>query len=174
MNLRELLAFAISSGDLTHNPLIETGADRIGALAFADPLGAALWRILVDHDRHAWIAARELLRKRISNKRDSPEIYRRLCDTALCEWMLPGCKTCGGRRFKGAHGEAKVACTACDATGVGRHSDAERMRSMKLDKRAYQRFEAKFALAHQKLSEADGRAGTEVANQLERGYRKAA
>lgn len=174
MNLRELIAFTIASGDLTHSPLIETGADRMGALAFADPLGAALWRLLIDHDKHAWVAAREALRKKISNRRDDPVIYRRLCDAVLAEWMVPWCKKCGGRGSKGEHGEVKVACTACDATGVGRHSDADRMRVMGFNRGQLVKWEGKFALAHRKLSEADSQTGREVANQLERGYRMAA
>lgn len=174
MNLRELYAFAVASGDLTHDPLVETGADRIGAVAFSDPLGAALWRVLVDHDAHAWIAAREILRKRMSDRHDNVEMYRRVADLTICEWMAPNCTVCNGRKYLGSHGEAKVACRACAATGIGRHSDSARAKALGIERRALPPWEKKLAQAHNKISVADSRAGQEVQRQLERGWRKAA
>lgn len=60
-NLRELMYFSIAHGDLDHDPDHETGADRIAALARADPLGAALWRVMGSHDVHAFKEAVTLL-----------------------------------------------------------------------------------------------------------------
>lgn len=169
MNLREAITFTISHGDLKHSPLVETGADRMGALGHSDPLGAAVWRVTDDHDAHALIAASVLLAKRIRRGRESLPLLTRLCMAVLVEWLADKCRSCGGIGYVIAQAQVKRACTVCRGEGVRRHSDAERCRAMGFDRKIYQRWESRFAAAHAALADANDRVQRDCRWQLERG-----
>jgi hypothetical protein len=170
LNLRELIALAIARGDLKHSAIKETDADRIGALAFSDPLGAALWRILWDHDHGALSVAGKLLADRVrgDKSKPAPPIIRALCNLVLLEYLNDKCPKCAGRRFTIAETAVQRCCSACDSTGLARHSDVKRCRAMGFDRQTYHKWKSKFCLAHVKLTDADADTAKEVGMQLER------
>jgi hypothetical protein len=169
MSLRQRLASDISAGRLTHNPLVETGADRIGALGRSDPLGAALWRILADHDRTAVKDAVSMMARRLKHAPKGRDVAHQLCWVVLQEWLDDKCKKCKGRGLVyNAEGVAD-ACTVCEGTRLRRYSDTERARAMGWGIDTYRKWEATFAQAHAMLHDADAAVGRGVAYQLERG-----
>ncbi len=170
--LRQRLAQDIGSGRLTHSPLEETAADRIGALGRSDPLGAALWRVLGDHDSRAARDAVDLMAHKLRKQRlPGRQMTLRLCWVVLQEWLANKCRKCGGRGLIYSIEGVADACTACGGTARRRHSDSERSRGMGWGKETYAKWEPLFAKAHDVLSSADTWVGRGVAFQLERGLR---
>ncbi len=172
MSLRQRLASDLASGNLTHSPLIETGADRIGALGLSDRLGAAMWRILAEHDVGATreavaILSKLLTRGRLGRKRSASLV--RLCWVCVQERLADKCRKCGGRGF--IYNKEGVAdhCSACEGTRIGRHSDTERARQMGWTKEVYRKWEGSFADAHRLLADSEVRVGRQLSKQLERG-----
>ena len=166
--LRELLSYDIANGDMTQNPREETACDRIGALARADKLGAALWRVTGNMDPRALIGAREMLVARLLGPRDNPTIIRALCWQALKEWLVTLCPTCTGRRFTTDAAGVRAECGECRGSGKGRHSDSERMRVLGVGRAGYERYAPMFATAHSILTSADARVYAQVSRQLGR------
>jgi len=165
------VARTLTRGDLSHDPLVEAGADRIGALAFASPLGSALWRIKLGHDKANWFLAKELLRKRV---RLTPADNRRTLDLvverALREWFDPRCGTCGGKGHI-AHENAVVhVCTSCNGSGLARQSDQGRINAIRVSPEEYsKRWERVFNELHRAIGDAYASAKRTVSNELERG-----
>lgn len=170
-SLREAMAATIAHGDLRHDVNRETGADRIGALGRADPLGAALWRVSDDHDARSMIAATRMLAKQIARGRESTTILVRLAAAVIKEWLDNKCRKCKGRGFLMNHDKVTHVCTHCRGETIRRPSDAERCRSLKIDRRAYAKWERRFADAHAVVATANDAARRDVARQLERGWR---
>lgn len=79
-NMRELIYFSLSHGDLHQDPEHETGCDRIAALARSDPLGAALWRVMGSHDVHSVKEAMRLLSAQL-------HIGSTAALTAIADWL---------------------------------------------------------------------------------------
>jgi hypothetical protein len=169
-NLREAVAYAISHGNLTQNHREETAADLIGALAMADPLGAALWRVTGNLDASAFRRARALLlawlQKHYLNV--PPELLRRVCQQALEEWLACLCSTCEGRAYVTSEAGVRSTCRACRGTGRGRSSDAERMKAMGIGKATYSKLVDVLNNAHEELSAADRRVVRQMSQQLGR------
>ncbi len=173
MTLRQRVASDIAAGRLTHNPLIETSADRIGALARSDRLGAALWRILADHDEHCVREAIQLLvyRLRKMEKPKGRDLTQRLCWVVLQEWLANKCKKCHGRGLVYNTEGVASACSACGGTTLRHHSDTERARGLGVREETCVKWTPLFVKAHGMLSDAESRTGRGVAFQLERGLR---
>lgn len=171
MKLQEAMSATISRGDLKQSPLVETGADRMGALGRADSLGAALWRVIADLDVKALIQAAILLARRVRRGRESWDTVQRMTGLVVREWLDSQCSKCGGRGYTVAESLAQHACTLCDGTGRRRHSDAERCRGMNMDRKTYAAWEPRFAAAHAALADANVRVRRDVSRQLERGAR---
>ena len=174
MSLRQQLVSDIRSGRLTHSPLQETGADRIGAMGLSDRLGAALWRVLGEHDPEATRRAVVLLAKMLAPRimsmgKSRRKALLRLCWLALQEKLADKCRKCSGRGFTYTAVGTADACTACDGTRIGRHSDSERIRLMGCSREDYQRYAPIFAEAHGIIGDAEVRVGRQIARQLERG-----
>jgi hypothetical protein len=165
------MAMTIAHGDLRHNILRETGADRIGALGRADPLGAALWRVSDDHDHRSMIAATRMLAQQLRRSRESLPILMRLASAVIREWLDNKCRKCKGRGFMMNEEQVVHVCTHCRGETIRRPSDAERCRALKIDRRAYPKWERRFADAHAVVANANDAARRQVARQLERGWR---
>jgi hypothetical protein len=173
VGLRELMGFTFSRGELNHDPNRETGADRIGALGFCDPLGAALWRISMNLDARSWRPAVSLL---VDRMRESPSrgsvsdgLLRTVCDIVLHEWMDNLCRVCEGRKFHIVVGGVKSSCVACNGTGRRRHSDMDRAVSSGVTVGYYRHnLEPLFASAHEEVFRADTLVSRQLAKQLER------
>ena len=168
MRLQEAMASTIARGDLCHNVLIETGADRMGALGRSDALGAALWRVTDDMDVRALIQSAVLLARRVRRGRENMAMVQRMCAIVVREWLDDKCQKCGGRGYLVAEAQVTHTCTLCRGEGVRRHSDAERCRAMAVDRKAYAQWEPRFAAAHTALADANVRVRRDAARQLGR------
>ncbi len=173
MKLREALTSTIARGDLKHNMLgsidEETGADRMGALGMSDELGAAMLRVTADHDRHELKRAAILLAHRLRRGRESLSMLIKISMIVIQEWLADKCLACGGRRYLISESGVIDSCTVCNGEGTRRHSDTERCRALKLDQRAYARWERRFADAHSALSDGNVQVIRDCGKQLERG-----
>lgn len=132
--LKETVGISVNASDLSSNPNRETAVDRVAALGFSDPLGAALWRLKVGGDLSAWKPAVMLLAhaarevgvagswKLKGLKDGTPALLLRLCEQVLAEWLHTNCERCKGRGLTGlARGGVdtkKKPCVVCH--GVGR------------------------------------------------------
>lgn len=166
-NLRVMLARALNGSDLSHSDVHETALDRIAAFAFADPFGTALWRLKYAGENEVRPRCVFLLAKRRRSVTDEPALRWRLCGIVIDEWLDDACDTCEGRRFLMAtNAEVMRVCPACEGTGVKRHSDQGRMRTLKWDPKIYRKWETRIALLHQSVADADARVWRQVAKQL--------
>lgn len=175
-DIRKLLASALGSGDLSADPNRETPADRIGAMAFSDHLGSALWRLKWGNDEEQAQAALALLSRRVARRNgDSPALVRRICSIALAEWLDDLCRHCSGRGHMAVEGtpHTKAACPKCSGTGANKPSEMARIRALGMrDVSGYRKLVQRFDRAHARISEADTQAWLDIAFQLERvGYR---
>ena len=165
------ISYSIGKGDLTQDPNEETGADRIGALACADPLGAALWRVLWRHDAGAFKEARSLLAIRLVERNKigprSPFLAA-LCHKAMEEWLVCICDECQGHKFVPSPEGVRATCPTCQGTGKGEHTPAERMRALHCGYREYAMLASVFTAASSILTTADSKVGRQVSKQLER------
>lgn len=166
-NLRVLIARALTGADLTDSPYYETALDRIIAFAFADALGQALWRLKYAQEREVWPRAVYILARRAREVTPEDNLRWELCGLVVDEWLDDACDVCDGRKFLLAtSAEAMRVCPKCLGTGVKRHSDQSRMRRLKFDDRAYNRWQTRIATLHQRVANADFRVWREVAHQL--------
>lgn len=168
--LREQVAYAISHGNLTQNENEETAADLIGALAMADPLGAALWRVTGNLDPVAFRRARHLLLTEVlgMNTKQPLSLLGRVCQLSMEEWLACLCSTCGGRAFVTSASGVRSTCKACKGTGRGRQTDEARMAALHVGKATYSKLVAVIERAHEVLNAADRRVSRQIAQQLER------
>ncbi len=172
-NLRELVAYAIAKGDLSQNPNEETCADVIAALARADALGAALWRVTGNMDPQSFIAARRYLTTRLDESPDNiPTTYAEknaVAQIVLQEWLACQCERCEGRKYVvNPETKTRSACPECDGTGRGRQKPEQRMAALKVGNASYARLSHVFDLAHRLLNQADARVERQIMYQLER------
>ena len=166
--LRRLIARALASSDLSTSAITESAVDRVAAMAFADPLGAALWRLRLGHDAHSFKQAHALLAQRTKRMAPDPAIRLRLCETVLREWLDRNCRACMGRSARVNENGVMRPCRTCEGTGLRRYSDVWRMGQMRFDRRVYAKWESRFALAHDILTAADQAAHRQIAQQLGR------
>jgi hypothetical protein len=167
--LREQVAFAISHGNMTQNVREETCADLIGALAMANPLGAALWRVTGNLDASALRRAKRLLAERIMLfcTFDEPLIWK-MATMALQEWLACLCPDCNGKAQKPNQRGVREVCKTCNGTGRGRYSDAARTRALGVDYDTYIECHEVLKRAHEELTTADRNVTIEIYQQLER------
>lgn len=170
MGLREDMAYAIASGNLTQDPLEETAADMIGALARADKLGSLLWRVTGNLDAGAFREARSIVVGRLCATHPTvrPSIITGVVQQAMQEWLAMLCHTCGGRMFITNADGVREKCIDCQGTGRGRYSDADRMEGLHVGEAAYLQLIAIFDETHKMLADADKRVTRDVARQLGR------
>lgn len=167
MSLHEALARTLADGDLRQSDIEESGADRVAALGLSDRLGAALIRVLAEHDRSAFIESGRLLAAKLRRVKVSRESAYRVAAVVIHEWLADKCRKCGGRGFIFS-GEVKRVCTTCLGLGYRRPSDAERMRALGVDRRIYGKLEPAFAVAGAALTDALARASRQLRRQLDR------
>ena len=170
VDLRKLVASAITGSNLADNINEETPLDRIAALACSDRLGATLWRLKWANDAKAYAPALALLAQRSKRRDDDLPLVRKLCEACLREWLNDLCGKCGGRGHMVIVGTpmAKGACTECGSTGRRRASDASRAKALGIPVKAYPKWEVKFALVHRIIAEADQQAWSDIAAKLGR------
>lgn len=168
-DLRILVAAALNASDLTASDLRETAVDRIGALAFADPLGGALWALKWANEARAFDRSLALLAHRSKRAARDLGLRRALCRLALEEWLYDLCLTCGGRGIRVATEFAPVRhCEACDGSGRRQASELGRARVLGLDVSAYRRFAPGLDLVFARITDAEDRAWLDIARQLGR------
>jgi hypothetical protein len=168
-DLRKLLAIAIQGSDLSHDPNCETALDRIGALAFSDRLGGALWRVKYANDPGAFRPSIYILAKRMEPGRNPGKTVKKIAECVLREWLDPICRHCMGRGYTiiAESRRAKDACSKCDGTGQRRHSNQARAKVTGIPLKAYPKWERTFAHAHMLLQTADQQTWFDIATQLE-------
>jgi len=169
ISLRELIAFTIARGDLSQSPHHEAGADRIAALAMCDPLGAALWRVLGQHDVGALREAHRLLMRALEHRVHS-KLLPRFAMLVLEEWLGVGslCPTCGGRKQATTPDGVHVDCTECFGVGRVGLSDNARIKMLRVSYKEYAQLTQVFREAHQILSSADDRVTSQLSYKLGR------
>lgn len=168
-DLRLLIAEALNSSDLSSSDLHETHLDRVGALAFTDALGGALWAVRYAAEVRAYPRALALLTHRSRRVFDGLRLRTKMCEVTLQEWLDPLCRSCGGRQWLAAKFDAPIRpCLACNATGQRRFSGQWRMRRMGLDVSGYKHWERRFETAHSKISEAERKTWLDISLQLDR------
>lgn len=168
-DLRILVAVALNASDLSASDLRETAIDRIGALAFADPLGARLWALKWANDASAFDRALGLLSQRSKRAARDVIMRRKLCRMAIEEWLYDLCLTCGGRGIRVATEFAPVRhCEACDGSGRRQPSELGRARALGLEVNAWRKWEPNYGLVQRKLVDAEERAWLDIARQLGR------
>lgn len=174
-DLRLLIAHALNSHDLSPSDLRETDVDRLAALAFADPLGAALWRIKWGGDKNSLPRATALLVRNSRHVCSDRTMRHRLCVAALNEWLDERCRRCRGRGHLAATATAPVRlCQPCGGTGKARRSDANRARGLGLELSVYRKWERRFAAVQSIIVDAELRAFRDIRRQLKPGERVAA
>jgi hypothetical protein len=172
--LREQITHAISCGSMTGDDLQETDADRLGALAMVNPLGAALWRLVSSLDSGSFAKARDLLFSDMSfryvaykddlQKRGQ---LRLLCQQVLLEWLAGACRVCRGRGRITDADKKKTSCPACFGSGRWRSSDYERMLALGVGPIVYDAMFPLFRAARKVLTRADYAVVSQLSKQLE-------
>ena len=102
-------------------------------------------------------------------KRESPELAAKICEQVASEYIAQFCISCGGTRER-IEGDLKVPCSVCHGSGVGRYSDTERARMMKLSFTLVHAIKHKFNWAYNHLSENDQAVNVVMVRELERNY----
>ena len=156
MQYPKLTAYTLANGVLTHNPNIETGADRMGAMAWGSRMGSLLWHYTWALDDRAGRDAKKLLKATVLGDK-SDVVIARICEIVVDEWSMTKCFTCYGRGYSVMDGTpiAKAACKSCNGSGTLRHSDAERKRHLGRYAKLYAKIEHQFGRIHGILSNAD-------------------
>jgi len=172
-NIRELVAYAIAKGDLSQNPNEETCADVIAALARADALGAALWRVTGNMDPQSFIAARGYLASRLAEHDSGIPVTigerAAVSQIVLQEWLACQCERCEGRKYvTDPDTGTRSACPECEGTGRGRQKPEPRMVALRCGAATYSRLSHVFDAGHRLLNQADARVERQIAYQLER------
>jgi hypothetical protein len=168
-DLRILVAAALNASDLSPSDLRETAVDRIGALAFADELGGALWSLKWGGNLRVYVIAERLLVKRSKPATPSNHMRGRLCRLALAEWFDDRCPNCHGRGTHMATPFAPVRhCEACDGSGKRPVSELGRAAALGVDIRLWRKWEPAYGVVQRKLTDAEDRAWVDIARQLGR------
>lgn len=138
-------------------------------MAFADPLGIALWRLKWAYDPGAYAESVTLLVQRSRKVGEHHDDITRLCQTVLLEWMDENCNTCGGRGHMVHAGtpHASHDCPTCGGTGMRRYSEAWRAHQMGVDGPTIRKWDRKFAAVHRILTSASKSASYDIEKQLE-------
>ena len=84
-DIREQIARAVNSSDLSPSYLRETDVDRVGALAFANALGGALLALKVGNYARAYLRALALLMRDSRNICGDRSMRIKLCKLAIDE-----------------------------------------------------------------------------------------
>lgn len=160
----------ISKGNLRQDANNETGADRIAALALADQLGAALWRLTDDLDPHVYPRVVALLTHRLrrGNEHEPWKLTRKIAERAVWEFVNDKCPKCNGTGTLISATGVADACTLCDSTGARRHTDASRSRTTKLSRESCQKLGFRFDAAVDTLTQADSGCARRVIQKLGR------
>jgi len=168
-DLRILIAAALNSSDLSQSDLVEAHIDRIGAMAFADALGGALWALKWAGRASAYPRAFALLTARSKRVCGDLAMREKLSRLVLLEWLDDLCHTCGGRRMMIATELMPAkACAVCNGTGRRRASDVWRMRQLKMEPSTYRKWEPRVGAVQQKVNIAEELAWRQIAEQLGR------
>lgn len=170
-DFRNLLVASLLGSNMTGSPLHETALDRIGALAFADPLGAAAFRAKYCRDHREIRHAHQLLTKRVRRHTDNRHAVARVCALVLDEWLDDNCHSCSGRGHAVVVGVpvSGKACPTCGGTGKRPVSEQRRAVRLGIPVAAYLRWVAKCNRAELTLANAESAVWRELAFQLERG-----
>ena len=174
MNLRELVAGALQSSHLEQSAIREAAIDRIGGLAFSDPLGCELWRLMA-YQANAYERVLGLLGKRARNVIAVRTMRRKVCVAVTAEFIDQACRTCGGIGYLLATStSAKRLCPTCEGTRQRRYSDLWRARQLGVDVEAYPRWDRRYSVVSGLLADADRLTFRELSLQLERVLPKSA
>lgn len=127
-SLKESVGTAVNASNLASDENKECPVDRIAAMARADALGSALWRIKVGGDMGALAPAAILLAHRVSHSEgfaqwgltDHLKLLS-MCKRVLNEWLQDKCTQCKGRgrtgMGKGKVISSSVDCPCCAGSG---------------------------------------------------------
>lgn len=146
MKFRRREARAINSGNLIWSDIAPTDADYVAARGMSrEPLGALLDRLKWANDHRAYGRCVSLLGERFA-ERTGRDPDKRLCHTAIREWLDANCKKCEGRGIIADAGQThskKVyrECKKCSGTGMHQHTDFERAHMANLTAGSWKKYE---------------------------------
>jgi hypothetical protein len=168
--LREQVAASINAWDLSPSALRETNVDRLGALAFSDPLGGALWALKWGNDARAYPRVFVLLVHASRRICGDLSMRGRLSAVAIEEWLDDKCRNCGGRGIIGNRyaGDLARPCLVCDGTGGLQASELWRANRLGIERSTYRKWERRYNEVQGLIVDAEARAVEEVRRQLER------
>jgi hypothetical protein len=161
-HIQELVIDALAKGALKQNDVYEMPVDRIAALAWATRDTKRRRLSMISSLRHLQacgaerdlIGLREALARDVFGKRRIGDTHRKLIEAVILEREKGACLKCRGRGLIIAEAGVRRTCSACNGTKVRRYSDADRARTIGVDRKEYQRWERWFSDAHSKLSAA--------------------
>lgn len=168
--LRKAVALAMQGRDMSDDPNRETNLDRLGAFAWADELGKALWRAKYANDRGQYDRALALLVKRIRPARQPIALWQKVARCVLLEWLDEVCRKCSGRGRMIAEGtpHATHTCSVCDGSGLRRPSEQQRMAVIGVRGDAYAKWAKYFDSAYRLIVNTDSLVLAEVKRRLGR------
>jgi hypothetical protein len=151
----------------------ERPVDRVGASAWAKPLGIALWKAKYQSAASAYRTAAALLAalyRDLVSRYEGDAVVRLIVDQCLYEFLCQNCEMCSGRREIVAE-DLRVVCMDCGGTGVQRHTDLSRARrmGMSLARLKNQRMQSNLRKLSEIISRHDLEVNYVMAHQLERG-----
>jgi hypothetical protein len=168
LEIRKLIATALTARDLSDDQLIETHNDRVWSFALIkDPLGQSLWRLWLTNDAAYYDRVLYLLSKRVqraSKRQLTRSVRERIVRCIVDEWLNSVCMQCQGRGGLVVDGTPHVrhVCTTCNATGVRPISATERAQHTNLRREHYESLEPVFDAAYRALQIADAAAARDV------------
>lgn len=127
-SLKESVGTAVNTSNMKSDILVEGAADRLAALARADALGSALWRLKAGGDLTVLKRAAALLALRARREflfPASPALMLEICSRILNEWLQDKCPKCKGRGRTGMGTGSVVRqvadCEGCAGSGRSQH-----------------------------------------------------
>lgn len=109
----------------------ETAADRLGALAFSDPLGAAIIRSTATNKQIGDVISS--LAKKIGWKEPNKVLRIKIASLAIIEYIFKNCRPCNGNGTGRTEIGLLIECPKCSGAGTHRYTDKQRSTFLKAE-----------------------------------------
>lgn len=129
MSVMETVGRATVNSDMGEHEF-ECARDKVASLAYVDPLGAAMVRLMAGNDATVYSRIVFLLSKKSAKRfKCSTSMRLKLSKAVVLEFFAAFCRTCRGSTTT-MQAELKVQCPTCHGHGMHRYSDHERATSL--------------------------------------------